>query len=153
MKARDIMTAPATTARPGDTVAHVAGLMQSRNIGAVPIVDDSGALVGMITEGDFTGLARCIPFTLELAPVIFGARAASPAELESIYAKARTLRAEQVMSTNVRSIGADEPAGEVIRMMLNEDLKHVPVVDRPGGRTLVGIIARHDVLRLALKNA
>lgn len=153
MKARDIMTSPVTTAKPGDSVAHVAALMQSRNIGAVPIVDDAGTLVGMITEGDFTGLARCIPFTLELAPVIFGARAASPAELQTIYAKARTLRADQVMTTKVRSISADEPAGEAIRMMVNDDLKHIPVVDAPGGRTLLGIIARHDVLRLALKMA
>jgi len=150
MKARDIMTPAPATAKPSDLLPEVAAIMQSRNIGAVPIVDDAGQLVGMITEGDFTGLARCIPFTLDLAPVIFGARAASPKELETIYAKARTLRVDQVMSTKIATIGADEPAGEAIRMMLSKDLKHIPVVESRGGRTLVGIIARHDVMKLAL---
>jgi CBS domain-containing protein len=150
MKARDIMTPSPVTAKASDMLPVVAGLMQSKNIGAVPIVDDSGQLAGMITEGDFTGLARCIPFTLDLAPVIFGARAATPKELETIYARARSLRADEVMTTKLMTIAADEPAGEVIRMMLSKDLKHVPVVESRGSRKLVGIIARHDVLRLAL---
>ncbi len=150
MNARDIMTPAPVTAKPGDLLPEVAAIMQSKNIGAVPIVSAAGELVGMITEGDFTGLSRCIPFTLDLAPVIFGARAATRAELEQIYAKARTLRADQVMSTRLVTIGADEPAGEAIRVLLTKDLKHVPVVETRGGKKLVGIIARHDVLRLAL---
>jgi CBS domain-containing protein len=150
MKARDIMSPAPVTARPGDLLPAIASIMQTRNIGAVPIVNDAGELVGMLTEGDFTGLARCIPFTLDLAPVIFGARAASPEELETIYTRARTLRADQVMATRLVTIGADDPAGEAIRVMLARDIKHLPVVESRGSRKLVGIIARHDVMKLAL---
>ena len=151
MLVRDIMTAPAITVPEATPLPDVAQLMQDRNVGAVIVVDGAGQLAGIVSETDFARIARAVPFSLRLAPVIFGARAASPAELQEIFDRARKLDAGDVMTRDVQTVTEEEDLGSAIRGMLEGDLKHVPVV-RPGegGRrgTPVGMIARHDVLKL-----
>ena len=148
MRAKDIMTSPVITVMLDTPLEQVAKLMQGRDIGCVVVVDESGVMRGIITEMDFTSVARCVPFTMELAPVIFGARAATLAELEKIYAIARTLTARQAMTEKIVSVEEDEEVGTIVRMMLDGKLKHIPVVR--GGRP-VGVVARHDVLKLMAK--
>ena len=153
MLVRDIMTSPAITVTEGTPVPEVAQLMQDRNIGAVIVVDRDGQLAGLITETDFTGIGRAVPFSLRLAPVIFGARAASLEELQEIYARASKLDAAAVMTGELRTVAEDTPVGEVIQLMLDRDLKHVPVVRGADGKrrgTPVGMVARHDVLKLVV---
>ncbi|MBY0312418.1 MAG: CBS domain-containing protein [Phycisphaerales bacterium] len=145
MFAKDLMTPNPVTVGLDMPLPEVAKLMSARDIGAVPVVDDAGMLRGIITESDFTGVARCVPFTMDLAPVIFGARAATLKELEQIYAQASKLTAREAMSEKVVSVGPEEELGQVVRLMLDRKLKHVPVV--VGGKP-VGMIARHDVLKL-----
>lgn len=147
MLVRDIMSSPAVSVGPDILLGDVAALMAEKNIGAVVVAESTGKLLGIITEGDFTGVTRAIPFNLKLAPVIFGARAATAAELEQIYAKARTLPARQAMTAHPITAREDESVGEVVRRMLDQDLKHVPVV-RDG--KVVGMVARHDVMKAML---
>lgn len=148
MLVKDIMTSPAVSVAPETLLGDVALLMAEKNIGAVVVVDVQGKLLGIITESDFTGVTRAIPFNLKLAPVIFGARAASPAELEQVYAKARVLAARQVMTTPPVTAREDETVGVVVQRMLDRNLKHVPVV-RDG--RVVGMVARHDVMKAMIR--
>lgn len=152
MLVRDIMSSPAITVNEATPVPEVARLMQDRNVGAVIVVDRAGQLAGVVTETDFARIARAVPFSVRLAPVIFGGRAASPAELQEIFERASKLGAGDVMSRDVQTVAEDAPVGEVLRHMLDRDLKHVPVV-RDGGAgkrgTPVGMVARHDILKLA----
>lgn len=145
MFAKDLMTPNPVSVGLDTPLPDVAKLMSERDIGAVIVVDDAGMLKGIITESDFTGMARCVPFTLELAPVIFGARAATLKELEHIYDQAQKLSAREAMSEKVVTVGPGDELGRVVRLMLDRKLKHVPVVE--DGKP-VGMIARHDVLKL-----
>lgn len=145
MRAGDVMSAPVVTVREGAPATEVARVMQEHDIGAVVVVDAEGRLQGLITESDFTGIGRCVPFSLALAPVIFGARAATAAELERIYAMARTLPARAFMTEAVQTAEEGEDVSVVVHRMLARGLKHVPVVRE--GRP-VGMVARHDLLRL-----
>lgn len=139
------MSSPAVTVPESLSAGEVAKLMMERDIGAVVVVDHAGRMKGLITESDFTGVARCVPFTLELAPVIFGARAASLRELESIYAQVKNLPASRIMSEEVATCHEDDDLGTVVHTMLQRKLKHIPVVR---GEKIVGMMARHDVLKL-----
>jgi CBS domain-containing protein len=145
MKVRQVMSSPPISVHESMTAGDVARLMMDKDIGAVVVVDDDGRLRGLITESDFTGVARCVPFTMELAPVIFGSRAASLRELEAIYAQAKTLPASRIMSEKVTTCQEDDDIGAVVHTMLKKKLKHVPVVR---GEKVVGMVARHDVLGL-----
>lgn len=145
MKARQIMSSPCVTVRADTPMRDVARVMREKDIGAVVVADSQGMLKGIITEGDITGMGRCVPFSLELMPVIFGARAATFEELTKIYKAAETLRADQVMSAKVTTVGEEADAGHVVHIMLQRGLKHIPVVKE--GKA-VGMVARHDVLKL-----
>jgi CBS domain-containing protein len=145
MTVKELMTEPVVTVDENMLAADVARVMQEHDIGAVVVVDASGQLRGIVTESDFTGIGRCVPFSLAIAPVVFGARAATIAELERIYAMARQLRARQIMSDKVQTAEESEEIGAVVQRMLARNLRHVPVVRN--GKP-VGMLARHDILKL-----
>src|SRR5438309_3532302 len=52
MDVREIMTTPAHTVRPSDTLNSAAKLMRVHALGCLPVVDDAGALVGILTDRD-----------------------------------------------------------------------------------------------------
>jgi len=52
MKARDVMVSPVITVKPHASVQEVAKTLVDRRISAVPVVDDAGKLVGIVSEGD-----------------------------------------------------------------------------------------------------
>jgi CBS domain-containing protein len=56
MRAKDIMTTPVVTITSGRPVKEVAGLLVERGISAVPVVDERGALVGIVSEADLVPL-------------------------------------------------------------------------------------------------
>jgi CBS domain-containing protein len=145
MTVKELMTEPVVTVDENMLAADVARVMQEHDIGAVVVVDESGQLRGIVTESDFTGIGRSVPFSVALAPVLFGARAATIAELERIYAMARQLRARQIMSDKVQTAEESEEIGAVVQRMLARNLRHVPVVRN--GKP-VGMLARHDILKL-----
>jgi CBS domain-containing protein len=146
MLVKDLMSSPCVTVPLTMTGQQVARLMQERDIGSVVVVDDAGRLAGIITESDFTGIGRCVPFSLALAPVLLGARAGTWEELRRIYDEAQRLPASQIMGTKkVYTAAEDEPVGQAVHRLLQRGIKHLPVVR--DGRP-VGMLTRHDVLRL-----
>jgi CBS domain-containing protein len=58
MKARDVMVAPVITVKSHSTAKEVAKTLVDRRISAVPVVDDAGKLVGIISEGDLHASCR-----------------------------------------------------------------------------------------------
>ncbi len=144
---RDIMSSPAVSVSLDTPATEVARIMRDREIGSVIVVGDDGLLAGIITESDFTGMGRCVPFSLELAPVIFGRRAADLDELKQIYTLAKQLVARQIMHERVVTVSPENTIGEAVQIMMNQGHKHLPVV-RDGKP--VGMLVRHDILRLML---
>jgi len=145
MTVKELMTEPVVTVDENMLAVDIARVMQEHDIGAVVVVDESGQLRGIVTESDFTGIGRSVPFSVALAPIVFGARAATIAELERIYARARQLRAREIMSDKVQTAEESEDIGAVVQRMLTRKLRHVPVVRN--GKP-VGMLARHDILKL-----
>lgn len=131
MRARDFMTTPVLTVRPDTTVKDVAKLLLRHAISAVPVVDDDGRLVGIVSEldlllGDVPGdpVAHVIPVPPEQAP---------PPHV-----------AADVMTRDVLALGEDTDAADVARLMREASLKSIPVLH---GERVVGIVSRRDLLR------
>lgn len=144
MKVQDIMTQPVVVAREDTTLEEIAQTMLERGIGAMPVVDADGKISGIITESDFTAKDCGIPFSTFRAPQVFGKWLTSEG-CERIYEEARRTTAKQIMNRSVVTIGEGETVGRMLEIMLDSDLKRIPVV-RDG--VPVGIIARHDLLKL-----
>lgn len=147
MLVRDLMSSPAVTVLPDTLVPQIAALMRGRHVGCVVVTDEKGGLLGIVTDSDFADIGQHVPFSVALAPTIFGARAATLDELRQIFRMARSLTARQVMTERPLAVADDLPLGEAVHIMLSKERKHLPVL-RDG--QVVGVIARHDVLQLLL---
>jgi CBS domain-containing protein len=130
MRTSDIMTSPVVTVTPDTSLKEVAALLVERAINAVPVVDASDRLCGIVSEADLLGLEAAA------APGASGARTPAPH------------LAREVMTQSVYTLTADTDAAAAARMMLRHGLKSVPVV---AGDRVVGIVARRDLLRLVAR--
>src|SRR6516164_8245291 len=131
MKARDVMVAPVITVKPYSTVEEVAKTLVDRRISAVPVVDDAGKLVGIISEGDLmhraeTGTERRYRWWIRL----MGGDASLPAD----YVKAHARKAADIMTQNVITAAPETALDEVAITMEKNSIKRVPIVS---GRQLV----------------
>ena len=129
MSVRDRMTRNVTTIRPEATLRAAATLMRDRKVRHLPVVDDRGRMIGIMTDRD---LRQAL-----FAPGVLAERTDLPAVLEA-------LAVGDVMTRGVISVRAVTTIREAARVMHECRLGALPVVE--GGR-LVGILTETDVLR------
>lgn len=119
-------------------------MMLDKNIGCLPVVNGDGELCGIVTESDFTAKERGIPFSLYWFPQVLGDW--MPKEgVERAYRAARTRTVSEIMSRKVVCVHPDDTLEDLLAKMLQNRIHHLPVV---AGKTPVGVVARHDLLRL-----
>jgi len=149
---RDVMSAPAIVATEETRLDEVARKMIEHEIGAIPIVSAEGNLVGIVSESDFAG--RELVFAVSRygheirLPRVLGEWVTRRDLLEEIYEASRQLTARAVMSAPVHVASEDEPVQQALARLLHHDIDHMPVVR---GGVPVGMLARHDLVRLALR--
>lgn len=141
-----IMTRPPISVEADVNLAEAAEKMLRQGVGALLVTDARGLLIGILTEGDFTARRVGIPFSTFHAPQVLGQWLGEEA-VERIYARARGSTVGEAMTSPVQAVTEDQDVKDVLQLMLDRDLKHVPVVrdDRA-----IGMIARHDLLKMML---
>lgn len=144
-KVRDMMAAPVVKVRPDATLEDAASLLTEHRISSVPVVDDAGLVIGFLAEDDLFLKDKGIPFSLVKAPALFD-RWVNVDRLPEIYANSRRRRVEEIMTRRVVSIDENASIGALARLMVEQDVKKVPVTDSEG--RLVGIVSRADLIRL-----
>ncbi len=147
MKVRDIMAQPVIVAREDASLEEIAKTMLDCGIGAMPVVNEKGELTGIITESDFTAKNHGIPFSSFRAPQLLGHWLTNEG-VERIYEAAKRMTANEIMCREVLTVTEDESVERLLGLMVNNDLKRIPVV-RDG--VPVGIVARHDILKMMLE--
>lgn len=146
MKARDIMTHPLRTVGEDCTLEEAARCMLAHNIGCLPVTNPEGKLAGILTESDFAAKQKGIPFSLYRFPQVFGDWLPKQG-VEKMYAAARSRRVKEFMSRAVVCVDIADDVEVVIAKMLKTGFHRLPVVAEG---LPVGVIARHDLLRLML---
>ena len=141
MKARDVMVSPVISVKPSCTVKEVAKTLLERRISAVPVVDDSGKLAGIVSEGDLMhraeiGTQRRHSWWLR---VLTGDDA-----LAAEYTKAHARTVADVMTREVITASPDTPLHEIAALLERHSIKRVPIV-RDGA--LLGIVNRANLLQ------
>ncbi len=142
MKARDVMTS--CVGKPDTSIRQVARLLGDHEISAVPVVDEAGAPVGMVSEGDLIDGKRHAregrrDWWLEW---LAEGTALSPAFLEFVLTADRPVRS--VMVAPVTTIDEEKSVEEIAQLLTSHRIKRVPVV-RDG--RVVGIVSRADLVR------
>lgn len=130
MIAADIMTDNPRTVRQTDTVRDAVELLQSLEIRHLPVVDEEGELVGMLSDRDLGSLMRS-----------FVDGGDPQRTVVSLSGRAVT----DFMTSDVVSVDVSADVSAVIELMLEERIGAVPVVDGDGA--VAGIISYVDVLR------
>lgn len=140
MKAHEIMSTSVVTVSPTTSVRDVAQLMTEKHISGIPVVAD-GEMVGIISESD---LLRRAEIGTEPARKWWLTFFSDPDTLARQYRKNHGLRAEDVMTRPVVSVGEDAELSEIASTLAGRKVKRLPVL-RDG--KLVGIISRADLVR------
>jgi CBS domain-containing protein len=143
MNARDVMTTKVVSVTPDTPTHEIARLLLDNGISAVPVVDASGAPIGMVSEGDLIGrndADRAARRDWWLAMLAEGENL-SAEFLGQLRAPQRS--ASEVMTAPIVSIGEGADIAEIARLLATHRIKRVPVV-RDGH--IVGIVSRADLL-------
>ena len=142
LSVRDLMTPHVLAARPDQTLGDVARLMMDKDVRALPVVDDNGSLVGMVTHREL--LRYLIPDYLQRSKSgKFRALPANPAPGHGA-GDPRELPVRDVMSRAVLCLSEDQTLTDVANLMSNKDVDRFPVV-REG--VVVGFLTRADLIR------
>lgn len=146
VRATDLMTPNPVVVEPTATVKDIAQAMLHHDVRTVPVIDVGDRLVGVVSEADLI-CREGYPTVRHhnLAAFVAGL---PPDDAGRWTVRSEGLTAEEVMTTGVVTCQADEPVGAVARRMLERDVRTVPVIDQ--GR-LVGVLSRHDILRMFVR--
>jgi CBS domain-containing protein len=144
MQAQDIMTTPVISIDASASVTDAADLMLTRRISCLPVTR-AGAMIGIISEGDFLrrkelGTQRVRPRWLEFL--------AGPGKIADEYVHASGRRIGDIMTTDVVSAPPGASLAEIVELMTRHDIKNVPILDN--GK-MAGIITRSDLVRALLR--
>lgn len=120
MRARDIMTSPVVTVTPDVPIREAAALLASHGYTALPVVDSDQRMIGIVTEAD----------------LLRGKYADQPEALGSPV--------EHVMTTPAFGMSAGAPVAMLARVMVDDRVRCVPIVD---GSQVVGVVTRRDLVR------
>lgn len=140
MRARDIMTTSVVTVSPETDIAEAVKLMLDRQISGVPVIDDTGRLIGILTEGDLMRRAELDTGRQSwwINPI------SSPEQEAKAYVKAHGLKVKDVMTREVVTINEQEPLDRIAMVFEERGIKRTPVM-RSG--KVVGIVSRANLLR------
>jgi CBS domain-containing protein len=137
----EVMTRDVVTVRPDTSFKEITSVLSSHGISAVPVADEHGAPLGLVSEADLLRKQA-------EQPDEYGGQAAPPGWPHE-KAKARAENAAGLMTTPVATAHTDWTVAEAARAMDHLHVKRLVVVDEADH--IVGIVSRPDLLRVFLR--
>lgn len=132
MKVTEIMSQPVITVTPETGIKTAAALLVDHGISALPVVDSTGRLVGIVSEADLISI-EVRPDPRSQATPLAPTAGSTPRSVAD------------VMTPDVVVVSAKSDIAQAAKTMLNSDVKRVPVMS---GRRMVGIVSRRDLVKV-----
>ena len=142
MQARDVMVSPVITVGKIATVRDVAKILLEKRISAVPVVDNVGKVIGIVTESDLMHRAEA---GTERPYSWWAHFLAGDATMAADYIKSHATRIEDVMTTDVVTANPETLLHEIAMLFEERQIKRVPIVNNDGD--LVGIVSRANLIQ------
>lgn len=144
MRVKDLMTTDVLTVRPGTQLKDAARLLAEHRISGLPVVDEDGRVLGVLSEGDIlykeAGTSG--------KPGLFERLLSGPPADFELKLAARTVG--EAMSAPAVTIGPTRPVTVAATTMIDEAVNRLPVVD--DDNRLVGIVTRADLVRAFVRS-
>ena len=148
MNAADIMTTSVITVGPQADIQTIARLLLERNISGVPVVDEGGTLLGIVTEGDLVMRNAHLHYPTFIQ--FLDSRLTLPRDRHFLQEVDKMLAAtaRDLMSPKVFSAQEDTAVEDVAGIMVDKRVGLVPIVRN---HVVVGIVSRRDIVRLMVR--
>lgn len=140
LHAKDLMQCPVLTIGVDATLHDAISCMRRQHVSGLPVVGRHGDVVGMLTEGDLLRRAELGTEKVRSGWLDFFVSSGARADE---YTHAHSQMVCDVMTVGAIVIAPELPLEEVVRLMQTKHVKRLPVVE---GKTLVGIVSRHDLI-------
>ena len=139
MRAHHIMTRDVITVTPHTSIEEAAKIMLRTHISGLPVMDDAGKLVGIVSESDFLrrseiGTGRKRPAWLQFL--------VGPGKAATDFVHERGRKVGDVMTENPVTVNEETPLGDIVRLMEKKGIKRLPVLS---DSRLVGIVTRSNL--------
>ncbi len=146
--AEDIMNENVIKINQNATVKELIKLLLDNKISGVPVVNNKGILVGIVSKADLTYQERQAPFPLFFGPFenyVFYERKETLKKYEKELQKQLESKVKNIMTKDVNTVKPNTSISKLANIMIVNKINRIPVVDKKG--RLVGIIARADMLK------
>ncbi|HEU4450661.1 MAG TPA: CBS domain-containing protein [Gaiellaceae bacterium] len=137
MKVKDVMTTTVATAGPDTTLKQAAEVMVDRGVSGLPVVDEEGGVLGVVSEADIIVKAASRPERAGALGRLFAPEAADERHLAATTAG-------EAMTAPAVTIDAEQSVAEAARVMVEREVNRLPVL---AGGKLAGIVSRGDLVR------
>jgi CBS domain-containing protein len=141
----DVMTRDVVTVQPQTPLTEVIKILADRRISGLPVVDDGGKLVGVVSETDLmwqeTGVTPPA-YIMILDSVIY---LQNPTRYERDLHKALGQSVGEVMTSDAIAISPEKSVREAAKLMHEKNIRRLPAIDSNG--KVIGILTRGDIVR------
>ncbi|SRR6266481_5137059 len=141
MRAFDVMVRDVVTVHPNTDVVDAIKLLAEHDVSALPVLDDAGNLVGMLSEAD---LIHRVEIGTEKRRPWWQEAVSGASTLAADFAKSHGKKVREIMASGVISVSEDTPLSEIAALLERKGIKRVPVVK---GAKLVGIVSRSNLIQ------
>jgi CBS domain-containing protein len=144
----EIMTKDVVTVKAETTLREIAVIFDERRFGSLPVMDNSGKLIGIVTASDLIEQGRSlhIPTVISLFDWVIPLESEKSLERELHKMTAQTVG--EILTTEVVTVSSSEPVSKAADVMSYHKLHALPVVDNG---ELVGMVSRIDIIRNLIK--
>lgn len=142
--AQDIMTRDVITVKKDLPISELSEIFIEKKINGIPVVDDDGAVIGMVTESDLIEQNKNlhIPTVISLFDAVIYLE--SHKKFEEELKKLTGSKVEDIYTKEVITVPPDKPIIDIASIMAEQDIHTIPVVEH--GK-LLGIIGKVDILK------
>lgn len=137
MKVKQVMSVNIASVRPDMTLKQAAALMARRGVSGLPVVDEQGELLGVVSEADIIVKAASHPEGAGIYSRLFLPEGVDPKRVEATTVG-------EAMTSPAVTVDADRPVAVAARLMVEHDVNRLPVL--VDGK-LVGIVSRADLVQ------
>ena len=146
MNVEELMAREVLTARPDTPVSELARQMYQSRQSSVPVVDDDGKVVGIVTMTDLVARNANLHFPRYLKFLDSVIYLESTAEFENELRKVLASTAGELMTTPVRTVRIGTDAGDAAAELFERKITALPVVDGEG--RFAGLLSQYEFVKL-----
>lgn len=149
MNVSALMTEEVISTKPDESIINLARLMNEKRIHAIPVLDDEGRVLGIITESDFftknSSNLSYLPTLIDFLKEGKTREQGMEDDAESVIINAK---AKDIMTAPCKTLSQDDNVEDFIQIVKNTGIISVPVTHSATDNRMVGIITVADLMKI-----